>query len=169
MLTDRQSDRMTLVIDADKCTGCNTCMLVCSFIHDKVFSYERSRIRVWHDTAHAVFKPTLCEHCKDAPCISVCPTGALYRDETGRVLQNADRCIGCKECMNACPFGAISFNSDQEMIKCDLCASVGGTPYCAQYCTAGALQWIPERLVARKKVRDAVLQKVKAGVAEGGE
>lgn len=160
-------ERMKLMVNADKCTGCNTCTLVCSFMHDKLFSYERSRIRVWRDDDKGLFIPVVCEQCEDAPCIQVCPTNALYRDEIGRVVRNALRCIGCNECMNACPLGAISYNPDQKWMKCDACASIGSDPYCAQYCTTGALTWVPERLVARQKARDAALRKVSVS-REGG-
>jgi anaerobic carbon-monoxide dehydrogenase iron sulfur subunit len=160
---------MALVVDADKCTGCTTCALVCSVVHEGRFSYERSRIRLWRDDARGLFVPLLCEHCEDAPCIAVCPTGALYRDEAGRVLRNAARCIGCSECMNACPLGAISFNPDQKWTKCDACVGVGGIPYCATYCTAQAIRWVPKRLIAREKARETALRRVSAATSEGRE
>lgn len=167
-MKSNEQERMKLVVDPDKCTGCNSCMLICSFVHDKKFNYERSRIRVWRDDARGIFIPVVCEQCEDAPCIQVCPTGALYRDEAGRVVRNATRCIGCNECMNVCPFGAISFGPDQQWMKCDACASVGGDPYCAQYCTAGALTWVPERLIARQKAGGAAARKAAAATGGGG-
>ncbi len=161
------AERMKLIVDSEKCTGCNTCMLVCSFVHDRRFSYERSRIRIWRDDAQGLFIPVVCDQCEDAPCIEVCPTDALRRDEAGRVVRNAARCIGCNQCMNVCPLGAIGFSPDREWMKCDACASVGGDPYCAQYCTAGALKWMPERLVAREKTREAARRR--AALATGGD
>jgi len=167
--TPKNPERMTLLVDAERCTGCNTCMLICSFIHDRIFSYERSRIRVWRDDNRGIFIPILCEHCEDAPCVSVCPTGALFRDEVGIVRRNAVRCIGCNECMNACPIGAIAFSPDGEWMKCDLCTDVGGIPYCAQYCTARALRWVPEKLVARQRVMGAARRRVESVESGGGE
>jgi Fe-S-cluster-containing hydrogenase component 2 len=152
MAADPQS--MTLSVDSDRCTGCFTCALVCSFAHDRVFSYERSRIRVWRDDNRGIFVPIACEQCEDAPCVTVCPTGALGRDGQGIVVRNAVRCIGCNECVNVCPMGAISFGPAGWM-KCDRCASLGTSPYCAEYCTAGALRWMPARLAAREKTHAA--------------
>jgi len=160
MVTPENSTRTRLLVDADRCTGCSSCMFICSFVHDKVFSYERSRIRIWRDESKGIFVPILCEQCEEAPCISVCPTGALFRDESRIVKRNALRCIGCNQCMNACPMGAISYGPGEEWMKCDLCSSLGTTPYCVQYCTAGALQWVPEKLLARERVRSSARRQV---------
>ena len=155
------NERMTLAIDAERCTGCNTCMLVCSFVHDKVFNYERSRIRVWRDDDKGVFIPVTCEQCEDAPCVLICPTEALYKDEAGLVLRNPLRCIGCNECMLACPIGAIS-RFDGLWRKCDMCASLGGIPYCAANCTAGALRHLAARVVAKEKTEKVAQRRLQA-------
>jgi Fe-S-cluster-containing hydrogenase component 2 len=152
---------MTLSVDSNRCTGCCTCTLVCSFVHDRAFSYERSRVRVWRDDNRGLFAPILCEQCEDAPCVVVCPTGAMSRDGQGTVIRNAVRCIGCNECMNVCPLGAISFGPGGWM-KCDRCASLGRSPYCAEYCTAGALRWEPVRLVARERARAVALRRAES-------
>jgi len=162
------AERMMLFVDAEKCTGCNTCMLICSFVHDKAFSYERSRIRVWRDDNRGNFVPILCEQCADAPCVSVCPTEALSQDEGGVVQYDPTRCVGCSECVNACPIGAISLDAQGKLVKCDLCSSLGTTPYCAQYCTAGALQWIPEKLAARRRVRKVAQRRLDSMELEEG-
>jgi Fe-S-cluster-containing hydrogenase component 2 len=144
------TDRKVLAIDAERCTGCNTCMLVCSFAHERVFNYARSRIWVWRDDDKGVFIPVTCEHCEDAPCVAVCPMDALYRDGAGIVQRDQGRCIGCNECMSVCPIGAITrFNGQWR--KCDLCSSLGSVPYCAANCTAGALRHVSSSTVAREK------------------
>ena len=148
------AERKVLAIDAERCTGCNTCMLVCSFVHDQVFNYARSRIWVWREDDKGVFIPVTCEQCEDAPCIHVCPVDALFQDEAGVVQRDKGRCIGCNECMNICPIGAISrFNGQWR--KCDLCSSVGGVPYCAANCTAEALRYVSSTVVARSKAERA--------------
>jgi carbon-monoxide dehydrogenase iron sulfur subunit len=159
-------NRMTLVVDAHRCTGCGTCVLVCSFAHDRAFSTERSRIRVWRDDDRGLFAPLLCEQCEDAPCIVVCPTGALSRNDQGIVVRNAVRCIGCNECMNTCPLGAITFGPNGWM-KCDRCASLARSPICAEYCTAGALRWEEARLVARERAREVAHRRLES--AETGQ
>lgn len=156
---------MILAIDAERCTGCNTCMLVCSFVHDKVFNYERSRIRVWRDDDKGVFVPVACDQCEEAPCIMVCPMEALFRDKAGIVQRDPLRCIGCNQCLNACPIGAVT-RFDGQWRKCDLCSSLGSIPYCAANCTAEALRFVPARTVAQEKVQKTALRRGQA--MEGG-
>ncbi len=154
-------ERMILAIEAERCTGCNTCMLVCSFVHDQAFNYERSRIRVWRDDDKGFFVPVACEQCEEAPCILVCPTEALHRDQAGLVQRDPLKCIGCNECLNACPLGAIS-RFDGQWRKCDLCASLGGVPYCVANCTAEALRHVPAGLVSKDKVERAAQRRARA-------
>src|SRR3546814_4147027 len=73
--------------------------------------------------SRTVHFPKSCLHCEDAPCVTVCPTGASYkRAEDGIVLVNADTCIGCKLCSWACPYGAREYDADVGVIKkCTLC------------------------------------------------
>lgn len=88
------------------------------------------------------FLPTVCQHCKDAPCVKVCPTGATYQTEDGQVLVNKEKCIGCKMCMAACPYGARSYNPEAKVVeKCTLChhlQEVGDQPACVKVCCAKA-------------------------------
>ncbi len=155
------SENMMLVVEADRCTGCNTCMLVCSFVHDNVFNYERSRIRVWRDDDQGVFIPITCDQCEDAPCIKVCPTGALYRNDKGLVARDSVRCIGCNQCLNACPIGAIT-RFQGRWRKCDQCSSLEGIPYCAANCTAGALRFVPASILAREKAERSAKRRLAA-------
>ena len=66
--------------------------------------------------------PTMCQQCENAPCVSVCPTGASYRDGNNVVLVDKEKCIGCKYCMMACPYGVRSWNAAEKCAeKCTLC------------------------------------------------
>jgi Fe-S-cluster-containing dehydrogenase component len=91
---------------------------------------------------HQYFLPTVCQNCKDAPCVMVCPTGASYKTEDGQVLVNKEKCIGCKMCMAACPYGARSYNAEAKVVeKCTLCRhlqEVGEKPACVKICCAKA-------------------------------
>jgi Fe-S-cluster-containing dehydrogenase component len=116
--------RWGMVIDLDKCTGCQTCAVACkaenNVPHGSPEEHERRTTPFWHKviavssgeypTVRTDIIPMPCMHCDDAPCVMVCPAQATYRREDGIVIQNFRRCIGCKYCIVACPYGARSFN-----------------------------------------------------------
>ena len=116
--------RWGMVIDLDKCVGCQSCSVACkeenNVPHGSPGEQERRTAPFWHKViavSHGEY-PTLsidlipmpCMHCEDAPCVTVCPAKATYHREDGIVMQNFRRCIGCKYCIIACPYGARSFN-----------------------------------------------------------
>jgi len=141
-----------LKIDYQKCTGCRLCELVCSVFHHGVSNPSRSRIKVVKWESEGLYVPITCQQCEDAPCISVCPVKATYRDETtGYVAIDYDICIGCRSCVTVCPFGARNYNTvDKVILKCDLC---GGDPQCVRFCDMKAVDYInADRLsTVRKK------------------
>jgi carbon-monoxide dehydrogenase iron sulfur subunit len=143
-----------LVINYEKCTGCRLCELVCSVMHDGVSNPSRSRIKVIKWEAEGLYIPMSCQQCEDAPCMNVCPVKAISRDETlARVMVDYDVCIGCRACVSACPFGAMSFNViDRKVIKCDLC---DGDPQCVRFCDEKAVDYVDADQVSTLKKRDA--------------
>jgi len=122
-----------LIIDAEKCTGCNSCVLACSFYHFDLFSFAKSRIQVKKDPGKAISKPQVCIQCEEAPCISACPTNALSKDQiTGAIRLDKELCIGCRACVTACPYGGVLFDEDDSLpLICDLC---DGNPACIEVC-----------------------------------
>lgn len=127
-----------LFLDLDACTGCRSCMVACSTIKEKISGLRRSRL--WIPTVEEIglAVPVICEQCTNAPCANVCPTRAISRDpQTGAYTVDENKCIGCKECVWACPFGAITVRKGLA-IKCDLCE---GDPECAKTCTPGAIKF----------------------------
>jgi carbon-monoxide dehydrogenase iron sulfur subunit len=99
-----------------------------------------------------------CRHCEDAPCIAVCPTGAIYRHKADSpVLIEQARCIGCKYCIVVCPFGVIDVSSDDKaVIKCDLCierTKAGKEPACVEACPTKALKLVSEKELTADKRR----------------
>ncbi len=114
-------------------------MLACSFKKDREYSLIKSRIALLQVDGSNI--PTTCRHCINAPCIQACPVDAIKRD--GYIVKIDDEiCIGCRVCIDACPFGSISVDPRSEkMVKCDLC---DGEPECVKYCAYQAIEFIDE-------------------------
>ena len=125
------------------CTGCQSCEMACSLSHEGATSPGLSRIRIKRWPEIAVYMPIVCQHCKDAPCITTCPTGARTRaDKTGAVVTDVKWCVGCKSCIYACPYGApVIHPTSGKTMTCDLC---DGKPRCTEACTVGALSYAAE-------------------------
>lgn len=122
-----------LVAHPNKCTGCRSCMLICSFMHTDACNYHDSRIKIVSDEAHGMHTPVLCLFCEDPPCISACPVEALSQNpKTGVIEVDVGLCNGCQLCIPACPFEAIFFDPEnQKAFTCDLCQ---GDPECVKIC-----------------------------------
>jgi len=140
-----------LLVDPEKCVGCRQCALACSFSKEGEFSLSKARIGTIWLPKIGINVPMICMHCQEPLCREVCPMGAVYKnEETGAILLNPDLCIGCKMCIMACPFGAISIDRrTKRIIKCDLC---DGDPECVKHCVYGALIYVgPEEAVYAKR------------------
>ncbi len=164
--TDR---KLGLVIDLDTCVGCHACVISCKGWNTENYGAPLSDIdaygakpegtflnrihtfEVQPETgpARTVHFPKSCLHCEDAPCVTVCPTGASYkRAEDGIVLVNESACIGCGLCAWACPYGARELDqAEGVMKKCTLCVDriyndnlpeEDRVPACVRTCPAGA-------------------------------
>ena len=123
-----------------KCVSRHLCEGACSFKHEGAFQPAKTRIWVHDFVDEAMYVPVTCFHCKDAPCLSNCPTYAISRDPvTGMVTVNDDKCIGCKMCLVACPFSVMGFHAEKDVAhNCDLC---GGDPQCVKICVYDALEF----------------------------
>lgn len=135
-----------ITMDPQKCVGCRNCEYACAFKKTGDFARPDSRIRVNFYPRERICIPLTCVHCKEAFCMEVCPAGAIKRNVlTGAVEIDEKRCVGCKMCMLACPFGAIHFDAGALVSrKCDLCQ---GEPNCVKFCISGALQYTEEDIV----------------------
>ena len=144
---------MILTADIEKCIGCKLCELICSLHHDGAVNLLKSRIEII-EVKETVNVPVYCFQCDDAVCMQVCTVDAISRDDTGRVIIDKDKCINCKACAIACPFGSISIDAVGRVFKCDLCEP--GPPQCVEICPTNALTFEhPEKITYKKKVKIA--------------
>lgn len=109
--------------------------MVCSLEKEGVFNPQKSRIKIFQDRARGLDISSVCQRCDPAPCVDICPAGALRKDANNEtVVLDGSICIGekCLECSKACPYGAITWDVlGETLICCDLC---GGDPECVKYC-----------------------------------
>lgn len=141
---------------ADRCTGCRTCELACSMVHDNVFNPAKSRIRVQLEGVPELFTVNVCKSCGKPPCEEACPTDpkSIYRDEKvgGGMIINEDTCIKCGKCVEACPFAAISWHPETNLpLVCDVCS---GDPECAKFCASKALIVGGKQILSEEKRKD---------------
>ena len=153
-----------VVADPGLCIGCQTCMAGCVLKHSVPGDTPKPRLNLI--TTLSVSAPIVCHHCADAPCAAACPQGALYQDD-GRVAIRQERCIGCRSCVLACPYGAVEIVTEQgaaplgglklsttpkaTIIKCDLCVDREGGPACVAACPTGGLMLMDEDEIARRQ------------------
>lgn len=165
--------KLAIGIDLHRCIGCNTCALACKMQNNVPDGMLWNRVLTEgcdrFDSAEGVYPhltrtylPLACQHCENPACERVCPTGATYKDDKGRVEIDYDKCIGCRMCMSACPYNGVrSFNweepsyhldfpvGDQDVAphqkhvveKCTFCwhrLAKGLAPACVEVCSARA-------------------------------
>ena len=130
-------------IDPSRCIGCNACVAACAECdtHAGVSMIHLEQVQRG-DTVQTT--PVVCMHCDEPACAAVCPADAIKRTPDGVVQSSLKpRCIGCTNCVFACPFGVPKYDvAIDQMMKCDMCydrTSIGKKPMCATVCPSGAL------------------------------
>ena len=146
-----------LMIHPDKCTGCQNCMLACTAHHEGNFRMRASRVHVFTWEREGMSVPMMCQHCDIAPCIDVCPTGAMHRNKaTGLVEWDSEKCILCRMCVQACPFGNAVYDAEgSKILKCDNC---GGDPECVKWCPTDALTYEDDTISTRSRKKGYALK-----------
>jgi Fe-S-cluster-containing dehydrogenase component len=160
--------RYGFVIDQRKCIGCHACTVACKEENQVPLGAFRTWVKYVEKGAfphtRRYFSVLRCNHCDDAPCVTICPTVALYRRPDGVVDFDGARCIGCKSCMQACPYDALYIDPNTNTAaKCNYCAhrlEVGLEPACVIVCPeqaiiAGDLD-APSSAIARLVAREQV-------------
>lgn len=139
--------RLGFALLSDSCIGCHACTVACKSEHDVPLGVNRTWLKyvetgTFPSTGRS-FTVLRCNHCDDAPCITICPTRALFRAGNGVVDFDDSRCIGCKSCMNACPYDALYINpATNTAHKCNYCnhrVEVGLEPACVVVCPTHAI------------------------------
>ncbi|MDR1229916.1 MAG: 4Fe-4S dicluster domain-containing protein [Spirochaetaceae bacterium] len=158
-----------------RCIGCRTCAIACVVAHEGKHIFEIDpdgyafNPKLFMVKTAKVSAPIQCRHCENAACKQACTAGAITIAD-GMVKIDTAKCIGCKNCVVACPFGAVEIVETKELLpdgtfkkvanKCDLCAGVANSPSCIRVCPTEAL-----RLVTEDDLSAAIAAKRKAAIA----
>jgi Fe-S-cluster-containing dehydrogenase component/formate-dependent nitrite reductase membrane component NrfD len=161
--------KYAFVIDQRKCIGCHACTVACKAEHDTPIGVYRTWVKYIEKgefpNSRRYFLVNRCNHCDNAPCVAICPTKALIKRKDGIVDFDSSRCIGCKSCMQACPYDALYIDPySHTAAKCNYCAhrtEVGIEPACVVVCPVHAIIagdiHTPDseiaRIIAREPVR----------------
>jgi Fe-S-cluster-containing dehydrogenase component len=135
------------VVDNTRCIGCHACTTACKSENEVPLSVTRTYVKYvdvgQFPHGRRAFQVTRCNQCADPPCVTACPTAAMYQRPDGIVDFNKSICIGCKACIAACPYDAVFINPDDHSAeKCNFCAhrlDVGLEPACVVVCPTEAL------------------------------
>lgn len=140
-----------MTIQVSKCIGCQACTVACKFQNNVPEGQYRTQtptegIKGTYPKLKVTFEKEACQMCQNAPCVKVCPTKASHYNEDHVVLVDADKCVGCKYCMTACPYNARFINKETGAAdKCTFCyearVSKGQKPACVSTCLGGALSF----------------------------
>lgn len=164
------------LLDLARCIGCQACVAACKTGNELPAGRQYidliEQTRGVFPNLQGGFKNLRCYHCANAACVTVCPTGALYKEE-GLTRLDRSKCSGCAYCVDACPFGVPKLADDKLSSKCDACAEVvkaGGTPWCVKTCPSHALLY-GERaaIVAEAHTRVAAIKARYANATVYGE
>jgi Fe-S-cluster-containing dehydrogenase component/formate-dependent nitrite reductase membrane component NrfD len=139
--------RYGFLIDQNRCIGCHACTVACKEEHNIPIGVNRTWVKYiekgYYPDTRRHFAVLRCNHCDDAPCIEICPTVALFRRRDGIVDFDNQRCIGCKSCMQACPYDALYIDPElNTAAKCNFNASrveMGYKPACEVVCPTQAI------------------------------
>lgn len=164
-MANETTNRKGMMVTPELCIGCRACQVACKSwnqlpgtktknngtyqnppdLNSTAFNLIRyNEVPSQENPVRWLFVSRRCMHCEDAGCMTICPTGAIYRTAEGAVAVNRDKCIGCKLCTNACPFDVPRYDALGKMTKCHQCSdrlAAGMQPACVKTCPTGALKF----------------------------
>jgi len=144
---EKKSPKLSMIIDMNRCMGCHSCTIACKDQNQTPHGFFNTQVpKSSHGSyphAWQTYKPELCNHCDNAPCIAVCDYDATFQLDNGIVVVDWSKCTGCGECVPACPYDArfLDPEQDNKADKCDFCITrleQGLEPACVETCPAGA-------------------------------
>ena len=143
----RQRAKWGKVLDQTRCIGCHACTTACKSENEVPLSVTRTYVKSvevgYFPQTRRSFQVTRCNMCEDAPCVTACPTAAMYQREDGIIDFDKSICVGCKACIAACPYDAIFINPDDHSAeKCNFCThrlDIGLEPACVVVCPVEAI------------------------------
>lgn len=156
------ANQLAFLVDTTRCIGCRTCEIACKDEHSLSVGPRLRYVRdyaggAWENDAaspglaiprgvFSYYVSISCNHCANPACVKACPTGAMGKNnETGVVLNDKEKCIGCSSCIQACPYGAPQLVEEESLThKCDFCTEIramGMAPACVEACPMRALSW----------------------------
>lgn len=141
--------KLGFLFNQNYCIGCKACEIACQVYHtqDPEMNWRHVDMHLVHEDGleKELYLSHSCQHCDDPACLNVCPVGAYTKLENGAVVQDHDKCIGCGYCVVACPYHAISKDTDGQAQKCNLCAERlerGQEPACVERCPLDVLKLV---------------------------
>lgn len=170
--------------DASACSGCKTCQVACQDKNNlpdgirfrRVYEvcgarWIQDEMGAWAPAIAAYNISIACNHCEESPCVKACPTRAMYKDANGIVSVDPRKCIGCRYCEWACPYGAPQYNKALGIMqKCDLCRDYladGKQPVCVSSCPMRALDFGPLDELRARYGKNATLYPLPEGEGIG--